>query len=530
MSRPRDRVLEAAIAVIIAVIAYVPCRSYAYSSDDLQYLLVIREALTGTASFHPAGLRDYDPSTNGPVQGIVNRWPINARYPLEWPTVLTWMRSQPASADADDEIGRLVLGRALVGALGIGFFFWSLRRMGVSGPLSILATIGLATTAAYWTYSTHPDYTINAVFFVCVGLWVAAGRLHRPPSAGILGASVLLVCLATLYNILAFLPVAAILGTPLALQFRRRSVIGAAAGLAALMFIVVLVGSGAGAWSQISYKGIGSHNFSPAADAMRALLGFGKSQLLYPGVGESARVFWDRASTASKAGFLGVTILSLAVMALPFLVLLVRWRALGRERPLLVGAAAGFAGLALFNWYWDPSYIKFWAIPLVLWWFIAGVVSTRASRGVVLAVTALVIVSAVLNFTFTVRPAARRDGNRWRTIAQALAQSPPSALFITGGHPVDFYVIYFSRRNVVAPELISYERSGNAGAVYEAVERQIKSHRAAGGPVYIYMPRDSANPDTVRVWSELHRIPRQPKWDFGDLSVEELIATRSNGY
>jgi hypothetical protein len=154
---------------------------------------------------------------------------------------------------------------------------------------------------------------------------------------------------------------------------------------------------------------------------------------------------------------------------------------------------------SIFNWFWDPGFIKYWLIPLYVLWFVIGLflahlqaTSTRFYRPALIATAALIAVTVLLNFTTEFYPDSRPENNPWRMIAATLSeQSQPADLFISDAHPLDFYIAYFSKRNALSADLIGYASAASTDeSVAALVNEHIRWQRQNGGSIYLYSAND----------------------------------------
>jgi hypothetical protein len=215
------------------------------------------------------------------------------------------------------------------------------------------------------------------------------------------------------------------------------------------------------------------------------------------------------------------------LLALAPFVLLLRARPLDdRLRRLVRFGMAWFAGSTIFAWWWDPTYVKYFLLPVLSWCFLLALALTQWSRvrgrsgRAVLAVASVAVVAVfVLNLSTIFLPQRREGANEWLAAAQELRRSRPSALFVSAGrHPLDFYVAYFAGRDVISSGLVRYA-SGNDADVARVVRERVRQHAGVGGPTYVY---GLGTVDPAERRALLRLLPGtglSPAWRFPHLTI-----------
>jgi hypothetical protein len=191
--------------------------------------------------------------------------------------------------------------------------------------------------------------------------------------------------------------------------------------------------------------------------------------------------------------------------------------------------AAEFCVFGLFNIFWDPGFIKYWVFPLVLFWMGNAIVlnkivmSSRLRRWIGLGSgTLLVTLVFAVNLIYVFIPESRPTANPLPVAAEALKQSDPNALFISPGAPLDFYIAFFTRRDIVSTNLIAYGSGNNLGKVKSVVAAHIQQHRQLNGPVYVY-GIEALSPEKQNVFKGyLDGQNMTLKWTFADLKIYEI--------
>jgi hypothetical protein len=522
------QVFGAALCVFIIVTAiYLIWPSHFYPPDSIQAAMEIQTDVSGTNYYHPSGQRPYDPNylvpnPAGTTQGI------NTRYFLEYPVSSLLYRIAELFGYDDYVIKPLLTFRALMGGLGALFFFLAIYELRRSLFIAALVSIGLGTAAGYWTFSTDLYQSINSVAIIALAFYVLV-RLSRARPVRLRGKILLgaILALATLFNImgvLSFLPFA------LALAFfnpnqkwleRLREIVI----LGLIYGIVILVGffgvrlflnNTQGQFNPFSWTDTtGSEAqdvfyVEPIRDVIRAGLGFGKSQVIVPGTivrdFNAFRKDFDEASTGSKiaiSAFYGAVWL---VFAVPVGFLIARRRHLpASDRWLFIMLPIWFIIYAVFNWFWLPSDVHYWLVPLICWWTVVAVAfghirdtlpnRYRLAAG---AVVTFVGVSFIINFTSQFFPESQ-DTNPWLEIAYDLSTTPSNTLFVSSEHPLAFYLAYFAHRDVVDTRIVNMQWNNDTERLQATILEQVERHRADNGTIYLY----AADPKNIDALARL---------------------------
>lgn len=507
----RSAWLYVLIILIGAVALYRLCLPVEFSGDDLQYTMVIEKGARGGLFYHPAAGQPYVPQAElAALEAPPAFPPLNPRYLLEWPTSVFVARLWNALGLGGDAYVAIQAYRILAGAVGLALFFLGIARLTNSHRLALLTTAGLGVGAAYFTYSTHMDQSINMLTLLILAFYLFVRQSQS--GATLRGRALLAFVLAcaTFYNFtaalsaLAFGVGVALLSADASLAGRARRLVGFGL-LYALIVVVVIAGAVAlfvspasltdpAYWRSVTFGGKPEYNVSIVGDAARAAIGLAKSQALFPGVAGEFSAYFEAATTAQKAlllGFFGVVLL---ILALPFALLGARIRQLGGEGRMFAFLVVWLAAHSLFNWFWDPGFNKYWLVPLVACWAVAAMALAhlqqhlpRFYRPALFGALAFVLASFALNFTTQFWPQSRAENNPWLKIAQEMrTASQPADLFISPRHPMDFYLAYFSRRDIVSTGLIAYDQGGDWTGIDQLVAERSAAHRADGGRVYVY--------------------------------------------
>lgn len=526
-------------AIIVFLLSFALYASFTprlYTSDDLQYAATIRAAVTGQPVYHPVGgvafpTRAQDPDV-----------PVNVRYAFDWPTSVAAVRVS-RSLGWHDEINAILATRNLMGAIGITFFFMTVLLIARRIAVAALAAAALASSLVYWTYSTHLDESVGMMAFTCVALYFLVRRVVIGRSRFDLLVPLLLGA-ASLYNLTA-----AVTAVPAALAWvldeaavpaRRRlwslaEFAFAYIGAAALGVIGALMATGSGSkifsagfWRSSLFVGRPEYGFHPFHDAFDAGASFLRALLSYPPVRDLAtlRDYFSTASTGPRVAVL-LYYAVVGVLALAPFALLLRHRPWDPSLRRLVGfGAAWFVAALIFAWWWDPTYVKYFVLPVLSWCFLLALALTqalrdgfRSARAVWAVTTTAVLGLFVLNLTTIFLPQRREAANEWLAAAQELRRSLPASLFVSAGrNPLDFYVVYFANRDVISSGLVRYA-SGSDAHVARAVTERVRQHARVGGPIYVY-GLGSVGPEERRILLRL--LPGaglSPAWRFRELLI-----------
>jgi hypothetical protein len=279
-------------------------------------------------------------------------------------------------------------------------------------------------------------------------------------------------------------------------------------------------------WRQTFFEGHGVYGFAAVGDAARVVVGVTAALLRFPGVEGSYLGYWQESEGSPRLLLLAFMAIEVVVLAVPILWMAIDGRRIPRDVPRLFSLAmlGQFVVFAAFNWWWEPSYIKYWVVPLVAWWGLvaaflgAAPPGPTATRRTVCA--ALVVGAIATSTTLAAWDRSRPGSNPWLAAAAAMKDTRPSSLFVSTGHPVDFCVTYFARRNVITPELIAYGHAGDQAVVKRTLSAHVRNHLAAGGPLYaIADPRKPLHPAIEEFLVRVSNGRRIRVWTWPGLEV-----------
>ena len=532
-------------ALLIPLAIYLIWRPYNYSGDDLQQSISIYESTYGGRFFHPAGGLFYAPELFDEANNTIDGIPIQPRYLFEGPTSILTARLWRATGWQDGVITPVLTLRAIMGAVGALFIYLAVYDLRKNRLIALLCSLGMATTATYWIYSTHIDQSINMMAFIAIALYVLVHRRSARPSTSTKLIVAVILAIASFYNFTAvFTTIAfglgiALMPQNLTLLQRVREfiifcifygiiiVVTIAASVAILNSPQALIDPEF--WQSVLFAGKPEYNIDILRDTFRAILGIAKSQVFYPPATDSLQAYWDAAVTTEKAVLLAYFGIVLAVLGAPFVVLIVRRRKLIQgETWLWVLLLASLLLHSIFNWFWDPGFSKYWLVPLFCLWITAALVLDHFRqtlmkwyRPALAVAVALVAVTFAVNFLSNFLPNSQLENSPWITISRELAETPETALFVSDSHPLDFHIAYFSRRNIVSAGLVSYSLSGDdiETRTSDLLDQHVARHRAAGGDVYLY----SATGDIATLAEQVGAADVEVAWEFPDLTIYRVI-------
>jgi hypothetical protein len=542
---PMRAIVGSVLVLAGAVFLYSIWLPHTYSSDDLQYAMAIAVASTGEIYYHPAGGQPYTPASATPPAAGRPRVPLNPRYVLEMPTSVAVVGVWRLLGWAGTNILPILTFRIMVGALGLFCFYWAIFTVFAHIRLAVLASAGLGTSVAYWTYSTHLDQSMTMVALLCLAFWFLARQL-RATSPAHSRLLLIVLALATLYNFTAILtvPVFAAILAALSPDARLagwlRRWVGFVGGYSAMVIGAVVLAITIGAppaslispafWRAVTFAGHPEYQVSIVRDGARAALALAKAQVIHPQAAGALQDYWNTTSFGSRLALVSFYGLTLLLMAIPVLYLVSRWRRLQRRRLflLLLGWMLVYSA---FNWWWDPGYIKYWLVPLVAWWAIVALAlhtlrheHPRRFQPALLLTATLIALMFLGNLTTQFLPQRDERANPWPAVAQTLGQSRPDALFISAdAHPLDFYIAYFARRDIVSVPLIRYGTGGDEDSVKQVVADHIRQHRTVGGPIYVYSSGTLPPNRDDEALGLSAQDQLRPAWVFPGLTIYEVV-------
>ncbi len=538
----------ALLVFVILFAIYMLFPTQFHGGDALQAAIVVQRDAKGDHFYHPVGSAPYDPAYLASTTPPGSTQEMNSRYFLDYPMLTLASRIFALVGYSGNVILPIITYRSLVGALAAVFVFLSMWELTRTRWLALLVSLGLGLTASYWTFSTDIYQSITMGMLVAAAFYILIRLAKSEKRVDIVGLVILGLVLAfsVLHNIMSVMALPAFglavlliqPGSTMSQCFQRAVAFAAGfglvtvAGFALVTLIVSPVAMGQSnplSWSDDSGGSVNISEFDPAEDAFRAVIGFGKSQVMYPGVVvrdyQAVRKFWDVASSIQKATFVGFFGLVWIVYAIPVIILFWRRRSLPAQyRWLWVLLPLLFLAYAAFNWWWLPSDVHYWLVPLFAWWTALGLAiyllkDTRWFRPAIIFAVSLIVISFVLNLLTQIWPESRNE-NPWYAAAETLRQeSQSNALFITDGHTIDFYIAYFTRRDIVATAIVNEQSQNDTAVLNQTLSDKVTAHRADEGEVYIY----TADPANLDVLAQSIGLSGQDQleaaWTFADLTI-----------
>lgn len=518
MTTQSPSIWRVALLLAIAVsFIYLAFPSRFYNGDALQVMLDVERDVKLTAFYHPSGSVLYEPGyLENPVQpGQL----INLRYFLDYPTVNLISHIWIAlGLPSESLIMPVLIYRAVMGGVSVFFTALFMFRLRPVRWIAIVVALGVGLSATHWTYATDLYQSITLVALVAAAAYGLAVQARKPVPQEPVGL-ILIGCIlafATLHNILGVLAVAAfglaVLALPTEGGWLLRLRAGVIFGLAVIIAAgVVYAGTRAVLpvtqgqtnpfqWSDDSGNTQDSVlvDFSPLEDGLRAFLGFAKSQIIFPGINvrhpQGLREYWDASSNSARLVLMGFYGAFMLVMTSPILVLFIRRKLLPPQHRWLYVLLAGLLiFFTLFNWYWLPSDVHYWLVPTLCLWIIMGFTlahlqetSPRLKRVLIPLSAGFVAFMVAFNWFNQIMPQATHPNPLLAEAEQLRAMSTSKDLFVSDGNPVDFYVIYFARRNLLAVSIVSMQADANADRITELATEQGRRVLADGGNIYFY--------------------------------------------
>jgi hypothetical protein len=307
------------------------------------------------------------------------------------------------------------------------------------------------------------------------------------------------------------------------------------AGAAALGVVGALLATGSGSnifkvgfWRSALFVGRPEYGFRPFHDGFDAGASFLRALVSYPPVRglTTLRDYFTVSATGPRlAALLYYAVVGLLALA-PF-ALLLRNRPWDDRLRRLVGFAAGwFATSLVFAWWWDPSYVKYFLLPVLSWCYLLALaltqslrVGTRSGRTVLASTFVAIVALFAVNLSTIFLPQRTEAANEWLGAAQELKHSQPSSLFVSAGrHPLDFYVAYFAGRDVISSGLVRYA-SGSDADVARALRERVRQHTRVGGPIYVYGLGTVTPAERRALLRLLPGTGLRPAWRFPPLTV-----------
>lgn len=539
------------VGLVIALglfILYLLLPSRFYIGDGIQTAMEVAADVNGTRFYHPSGMVPYEPGYLD--LGGQRRQMFNVRYYLDYPALTTAVLAAQTLGYQGDVINPILFVRALTGAIGIIFCYLSLYRLRGSAVIAALVSLGLGVTATYWTFSTELYQSIAGAALIAAAFYVLVviAKGARPVrNTHLIGLAVVLA-LAALFNIMSVLAVPAFAVSVFLLTPGEKWTVGARRiVICGVAFIITMVVIGflvlvlfprpfglanPLTWSDdsgTSQSVLG--DLEPVQDLFRAFLGFAKSQVIFPGISvryaQGLREYWDTTTSLGRVvlvGFYGVVAL---VMALPAVVFIIRRRKLeAGERWLWMMLPPLFVCYGLFNWFFLPSDVHYWLVPTLFVWIMIGLLIAhvrqtlpRLYRPLLVGSIAGVIVIFSFNLVNQFWPENKNENPRQQVADLLKTETKTSDLFVSDGDVLDFYISYFTRRDVLSLGVVNLRTNDDLQALQTVVSEQINRHNEDQGRVFVY----AVNPDHLSGLAALlgtdNADALEQMWALGDIKV-----------
>jgi hypothetical protein len=507
-----------------------------HSGDDIQWAMAVRSSVTGEPMLHPASSSTFIV----PVTG--QRRVSQVRYFLELPTMIRIYSASRIMKLSENAELPIQFAHAVAGAVGAVFFFLGLALF-VPRIWSIVITLGLTSSYAWWYYSTHLDYTIISHALSCI-LFYLLVSLNLPRASAKFQWQVLFLgivnALAILFLLTEVLLIPVIMITLLLRSYQKETRIkNIALYLSSLLLAVFFFGAIAWvidvrtlpSWTNLlknlTYEGANAHIFV-FSDVPKALYGFAKAILTYPALGnQTPHDFLAASNLSNRISFVAWYALTMVIVVSPFLMLARLYKQLDPHRNLFITLGIWFFIQVPFAIYWEPTYIKWWTGALIPWWGLIGVLVAATSaknllrKSLSVAVPALVVIVFSANFFSDFRPNSLPGNNPWLKTTYILGKATQSGdLFISSQHhPLDFYLPYFARRHTLSYDLI--HTSKDTDATREDITEAMRFTTEQGGRIFVY----GTNAESVDQFKAVLVLPysHYEQIVFADISNPDLI-------
>ncbi len=550
------------VTALIVFLIYIAWPSYNYQPDSIQAAMALQQVVTGSQFYHPAGGRAYEPGvieSADPDPAQI----INTRYFLDYPTSVFAYRLMTLTGWSGLVITPILASRALMGAIGVFFFTLAMYELTESRVFGILAGLGLGLSAGYWSFSTDIYQSITMVAFVSLATYILIRQSKSGGSGLRLSAKfvlALVLAIATLYNVTAVLTAGAftiaiaLIHTrgQLVERLKHMIIFGLiySAQVAVIYLVVALFFSSnwTGQLNPFTWTDSSSGTslqvvqMEPVMDVFRTVIGFAKSEVAFPGLSirdfRSFRNYWDMSGELQKAAVLGYYGVVLLIASVPILILIWKRKQVPEnQRWLLIVLPLWFVFYEIFNWVWFPSLSYVWVVPVLIWWVAVALAISllrialpRLHRPAMAAAGLFVLLTFSISLLTQFMPESNPERVPWFDIAETLGESSTSDVFVTSNHPLNFYIAYFSHRDVLSVDLIDSANDYDTAKTQSIVDDRIARHRADGGDVFVYVPSEDLLPRVAQAVGLDSVDELEVAWQFPDLTVYKAdYPNTSNG-
>ncbi|TAK34033.1 MAG: hypothetical protein EPO21_10955 [Chloroflexota bacterium] len=379
---------------------------------------------------------------------------------------------------------------ALFGALGLGFVFLTYHHLSKRVGIGLAVTAMLATSWAYWSFSTDISYIVPAAAVVAAALAIGTRpRLSTPASVG-LGLIAALAVLFWQANVFLIPTLAAGLLWTRRARLPQTSVFVLVATLAAgLSYVgvgIVVHGQttplGAVTWA-LRYGGASLPTWGHWSLDRLPLAVIHQMSSVFP-LGAGMRL--DQLTQVLVSPRLDrLAIAAVGVVAVWLLVSRLRGRP-ARQADSIAWLLLGYLLYFVFIVWWDPQEPKWFIIPNILLGAILAILLVRRplqryDKPVLLGCVAVVAAS---NFFTTIWP-RHAEANPSLATARCISERMSERdIILAGDWSWDGYVTYFYRREVLL--LVgATAQYGSKEAALTALGELIRKRLAAGNRVFI---------------------------------------------
>jgi hypothetical protein len=552
--------LLALMAGVIASALYIAFPSQYYNGDALQVVMDVERNVNHTTFYHPSGSPLYEPGylENPAPSGQA----INLRYYLDYP-VLTLVSKLWIALGLPSEslIPPLLLYRAVMGGVSVFFtamFMYTLRPV---RWIALVIALSLGVSASHWTYATDMYQSITLVALVAAAAYALAVQARKPNPQEPVGLIIIggILAFATLHNILGVLAAGAfglsILALPTAaswfIRLRAGFIYGVAFVLVAGIFYAgtsALLPATQGQTNPFQWSSEAGDSqstfftdFSPVEDGLRAFLGVAKSQVIFPGINvrqpQGLRDYWEANPGTARILLMAFYIVVMLLMSLPAFILFWRRKQLpAQQRWLYILLAALIVLYTLFNWYWLPSDVHYWLVPTFCLWIVMGIflahlleTAPRTRRWLLPVSAAFLIFIFTSNWLNQMLPEATRPNALLVEAERIRVNTSSKDMLISDGNPLDFYLVYFARRNILATTILNRQIDSNAARASEVATEQARRVMADGGTLYFYSGDE--DPAVIQTLAVIAGLPAdaqvEPAWEDIDHYYYRLVTDDS---
>jgi hypothetical protein len=445
---------------------------------------------------------------------------------------------------------------AVFSALGLGLFYWWLRKFIHNNAITIITTLAFGGSWSYWVFSTDIYYVTPACAFILGALIVLSDLVIQPPTRpfdrryiglAVLCAFSILFWQANIFFLLIVglvlldrykkepgklivsglffggVLAALIAGVYLyvgAVVFQRTSV-------TSFMDWILHYSARLPIWGKWEFSRIGEEAHSIISSLIPVWEGLGVSELL--------KGQFQIGKLISQLSLLAVIL----VISIPLVLhLKTRFQMLGTQHKAILAGVLVYTVYIPFNIWWDPfepkwlvvANIGFWTIIAILWDRIAETTSQVSRKVAILGL--LVLWIPLANFTTTIWPNHANINRNLQTAECVAANLQPGSLFVSTDNDYFNYLSFFYQVKV-------FDLTGNTAyykgktVALDLLTQEMAQASQAGRKTYIY--NLDAYPAEHIDWmvlltgitrAEFSQFKRIPAFSCGTLEFQELESIR----